>query len=220
MYKFTNGLVFFTKEDADKAIASGYHLIEEEKAGNVDNEDKTRIIGEFSKNTQQQLTKLKKAINEGSESFVKQATKRMYELVVANCNDKNISNASSRINYEYDDGKNVGKVFTDDQVVIFNEFGTGIKGEQGSEWAQAFDYTVNESGKGESGWWYPTTADDPNPYKWRDKDGQLRALTHGLESRHMFYDAYQQVLNEFDKLVQTTILKQIGEMYEKGTRNS
>ena len=31
MYKFTNGLVFYTKEDADKAISVGYRLVEEKK---------------------------------------------------------------------------------------------------------------------------------------------------------------------------------------------
>ena len=48
MYKFTNGLVFYTKEDADKAISAGYKLLEEqmdiEKAINLINKDENRTI--------------------------------------------------------------------------------------------------------------------------------------------------------------------------------
>lgn len=45
MYKFSNGLVFYTKTDADKAIQAGYKLIEQQMDINevIDKADETTI---------------------------------------------------------------------------------------------------------------------------------------------------------------------------------
>lgn len=159
-----------------------------------------------------QLEKLKEAYNNGCKNLVEYATRRLYELFVENCKIHNIESPENRIQFEYIKETNIGRVFTDDIVIIFNEFGTGIKGVQ-DEWANQYGYIVNKSGKGEFGWWYPTDENDPNPYKWLDPNGQLRALTHGLESRHMLYDAYMQLQSEFNEIVQMTIGKAIGDLY-------
>lgn len=159
-----------------------------------------------------QIVKIKQAYSVGCENLVEYATQRLYELFVQNCKLYNISNPESRIHIEYNKNLKIGRVYTDDIVIIFNEFGTGIKGTQ-DEWASQYGYQVNASGKGEDGWWYPTDESDPNPYKWKDKDGQLRALTHGLDSRHMLYDAYMQLQNEFSEIVEMTIGKVIGDLY-------
>ena len=60
---------------------------------------------------------------------------------------------------------------------------------------------------------YPAKEDDPNPYKWTDKSGQLRALTHGLDSRHMLYDAYMQLQSELGEIIEMTIGKELGDLY-------
>ena len=159
-----------------------------------------------------QIEKLKEACNKGCENLVQYATERLYELFVQNCKRYNIDNSESRIHYDYDKETKIGKVWTDDIVIIFNEFGTGIKGTQ-DKWASKYGYHVNASGKGENGWWYPTDESDPNPHKWKDADGQLRALTHGLDSRHMLYDAYMQLQSEFSEIIEMTIGKAIGDLY-------
>lgn len=164
------------------------------------------------KQLKSQLEKIKTAYSVGCRNLVEYATQRLYELFVQNCKAYNISNPESRINYEYDDAKKIGRVYTDDIVIIFNEFGTGIKGTQ-DEWANNYNYQVNASGKGEKGWWYPTDEKDPNPYKWTDRDGNLRALTHGLDSRHMLYDAYMQLQSEMGEIINMTIGKEIGDLY-------
>ena len=155
---------------------------------------------------------IKEAYNNSSEEFVEYATKRLYDLFIINCNSYNITNPETRINYDYDKNTKTGRVYTDDIVIIFNEFGTGIKGVQ-DDWADEYGYVVNRSGKGESGWWYPAKEDDPNPYKWTDKSGQLRALTHGLDSRHMLYDAYMQLQSELGEIIEMTIGKELGDLY-------
>lgn len=163
-------------------------------------------------NLKKQLEKIKQAYSNGCENFVEYATQRLYELFVQNCKAHNISSPESRIHLSYNKESKIGKVYTDDMVIIFNEFGTGIKGTQ-DEWANRHSYQVNASGKGEDGWWYPTVESDPNPYKWRDQDGQLRALTHGLDSRHMLYDAYMQLQSELGEIIEITIGKVIGDLY-------
>lgn len=163
-------------------------------------------------NLKSQLEKIKLAYSQGCENFVEYAIQRLYELFIQNCNSHNISNSEARIHYEYNKETKIGRVYTDDMVIIFNEFGTGIKGTQ-DEWASKYGYQVNASGKGAEGWWYPTDENDPNPHKWKDKDGQLRALTHGLNSRHMLYDAYMQLQSEIGEIIEMTIGKKIGDLY-------
>lgn len=157
-----------------------------------------------------QLEKVKLAYQNGSENFVDYATTRLYDLFVTNCNKLGINNPE--IKREYNKKTKIGRVYTNDLVVIFNEFGTGIKGTQ-DEWANKHNYRVNASDKGNRGWWYPTDRHDPNPHKWKDKNGQLRALTHGLSSRHMLYDAYRQLQSEFSEIIEMTIGEMEGDLY-------
>lgn len=105
----------------------------------------------------------------------------------------------------------MGIVWSNSAVIYFNEFGTGVRGNQ-DDWASKHGYQVNSSGKGSTGWWYPTDESDPNPYKWTGEDGQLRALTHGLDSGHMFYNALLQIQSEFGQMLDMTIGKAIGEV--------
>ena len=87
-------------------------------------------------------------------------------------------------------------VYSSDPVIIYNEFGTGIRGTQ-DEWANKFGYQVNASGKGESGWVYP-------------KDDGTFGFTHGLPSRHMFYDAYIDTKKDVGRIVGIELSKNIG----------
>ena len=167
-----------------------------------------------------QVEKIKIAYKEGSSNFVEYATKTFYDYVVLNCSVtgkyNKISNPESRIQMEYDKSSNVGRVYSSDLVIIFNEFGTGINGIQ-DDWADKHGYLVNKSGKGEDGWWYPTDSTDTNPYKYTDKSGQLRAFTKGLDSNHMFYDALLDLNDDLKDIVKVsfgnTIDKNLGDLY-------
>lgn len=172
----------------------------------------TNLSVKSIKETKKQIEKIKLAYEQGCENFVEYATQRLYALVLANCDMVGIEKHSDKIIMEYDKKTKIGRVYTNDTVIIFNEFGTGIKGTQ-DEWANQHRWEVNKSGKGESGWWYPTDENDPNPHKWTTPDGELRALTHGLESRHMFYDALKQIQDEFSDMVEITIGKALGDLY-------
>lgn len=163
-----------------------------------------------------QLEQIKIAYEHGCENFVEYATKRFYDLVILNCNSAGIVNHLNTIKWKYDKNTKTGCVYTDGTrdslVIIFNEFGTGIKGIQ-DEWASEHNYQVNKSGKGAEGWWYSSSESDPNPYKWTTPNGEIRALTHGLESRHMFYDALIQLQSEFSEMIEITFGKALGDLY-------
>jgi hypothetical protein len=136
----------------------------------------------------------------------------MYNKVLQNCYENGISNHTSEIHWEYDDSKNIGRVWTNDMVLIFNEMGTGVKGQNKPHpKADGWEYDIN--GHGEQGWWYPTTDNDPNPIKRIGKDGQLRGWTAGLPSRRMFYDAYESMKNEIGDYVEIELRKNIGNLY-------
>ena len=90
-------------------------------------------------------------------------------------------------------------IFKNTLVIILNEFGTGIKGTQ-DEYASKHGYTVNLSGKGEEGWAFPTKNGE---YKW----------THGIPSRRMFYDAYEDIKAEIGNIVDIEIRGNIGNLY-------
>lgn len=85
----------------------------------------------------------------------------------------------------------------------FQEFGTGVIGQQFphvSEELEKIGWKYDVNNHGEKGWWYPTTKDDPNPYKWTDSDGQLRAWTKGLPAGRYFYDALKRAEEMFTEV--------------------
>lgn len=123
----------------------------------------------------------------------------MYRGVVDRCYQNRLGEYVSRIHYFYDSTKKEGRVWTDDLIIIFNEFGTGIKGTQ-DEYASKHGYTVNLSGKGESGWVFPT------------KDGKFK-VTHGIRSKHMFYEVYEIVKKEFSDIVEISVKGAFDSLY-------
>lgn len=88
--------------------------------------------------------------------------------------------------------KAIAKIINHDAKALFHEMGTGVVGSSSpavSEYVQRFGWVYDHHGHGDAGWWYPTTEDDPNPYKWTDENGTLRAWTRGLEALNGFYHA-------------------------------
>ena len=149
------------------------------------------------------LNRFKDAYLKGYDNAVKYATEMMYNKVLEYCYANGISNHVKNIQWQYDDSTKIGRVWTDDMVIIFNEMGTGIVGSNNphpnpTEPFKSWKYDVNEHG--EKGWKYPK------------KDGTF-GWTRGLPSRHMFYDAFNDIKNEIGDIVEVEIKKTVGDLY-------
>lgn len=145
---------------------------------------------------------------QGIKNSIKTATEGLYNKVLTYCYQNRLGEYVDAIHWEYDEEKNVGRVWVTSEgkgssgfIIILNEFGTGIKGTQ-DEYASKHGYTVNESGRGETGWAFPT---QDGEFKW----------THGIESRHMFYQAFKDIKDEFGSIVNIELQGTVGKLYDK-----
>lgn len=168
---------------------------------------KTLLTMELSKKSLEEakkfLNKYKDAYSKGIDNAVKYATEMMYNKVLEYCYANGISNHTSQIKWEYDENTKIGRVWTNDMVIIFNEMGTGITGATNPHpnpftQFKSWKYDVNEHG--EKGWVYPK---DDGTYGW----------TKGLPSRHMFYDAFNDIKNEIGDIVEIELQKTVGDLY-------
>lgn len=160
------------------------------------------------KETKKLLQNFEDNYKRGIKNSIKIATQGLYQKVLTYCYDNRLGEYANAIHWEYDEIKNVGKVFvksegkgSDGFIIILNEFGTGIKGTQ-DEYSTKHGYQVNASGKGEKGWAFPT------------KDGNFK-WTHGIPSRHMFYQAFQDIKRDFGDIINIEIQGTIGSLYER-----
>lgn len=130
--------------------------------------------------------KFEKALNDGLKDFSERIEKKYYEIgasygipmsVLGSVKPRYIANGV--------------EITFGNEVTLFFEYGTGVKGQSDPhpKAPQAgWVYDVNKHG--EYGWWYPTTTNDPNPYKYVDKQGVLRAWTKGKFSKPVFYNTW------------------------------
>lgn len=92
------------------------------------------------------------------------------------------------------DGKGSGMIMSTSEHAVYVEFGTGVKGSQREHpAADTLGYRYDVNSHGERGWYYPTIPEDPNPTKFVDKEGQLRAWTAGQQSHPFMYDSAQEL---------------------------
>ena len=151
------------------------------------------------KEIQQGLKNFANSIGRGTSNGVREVTIAFYEIVIRNCEAKHIINDIDDIHWEFDEQTKTGKVFTDNIVIVFNEMGTGIVGSNNPhpnpnlEWK----YDVNEHG--EKGWIYP-------------KNGTF-GWTKGLPSRHMFYDAWNEIKDQIGDKINIEITKLNKDLY-------
>lgn len=99
----------------------------------------------------------------------------------------------------------------DKEWAEFEEFGTGVIGEKFphvSEELQKMGWKYDVNNHGEKGWWYPTTESDPNPYKWTDPEGILRAWTKGMPASRQFYDALKRAEEMFTEVALEELSKE------------
>lgn len=151
----------------------------------------------------EKVQQYKNSLEKGYKNGIKKATELMYERVVYYCQQANIVNDINDIHMEYDEQKNEGRVWASNSVIIFNEMGTGITGANNSHPSpsdsfKSWKYDVNEHG--EKGWIYPK------------KDGTF-GWTKGLPSKHMFYDAFNDIKDELKDYINVEIDKTVGDLY-------
>lgn len=168
---------------------------------------KTIITAELS---QQSLEKAKKLLIKYQEAYykginnaVKYATEALHNKVLEYCYANGISNHTSEIHSKYDEKTGIGRVWTNDMVIILNEMGSGIVGSNNPHPNpngpfKSWKYDVNEHG--EKGWIYPK---EDGTFGW----------TRGLPSRHMFYDALNDIINEIGDIVEIELRKTVGDLY-------
>lgn len=168
---------------------------------------KKKIVTELSiksiTETIQKLENYIKALNKGTDNAVKKATETLYKKVLENCSKGNLGRFAGSIHKSYDEAKKEGRVWTDDLVIIINEFGSGIGGPSGDldrGYAEKHGYQIDMSGKGESGWAYPK---QDGTYGW----------THGIRSKKMFFEAYEEVKKEYKDIVNMSLNGEIGKLY-------
>lgn len=168
---------------------------------------KTTLTMELSKssieNAKKLLQQYKQGLTNGVSNSVKVITQMVYETVKANCYSNGIYNHTNNIWMEYNLSNNTGKVATNDTVIIINEMGSGIVGKNNPHPKPApgfvsWKYDVNAHG--ERGWIYPK---DDGTFGW----------TKGLPSRHMFYDAFNQIKDKIGSTISIEIYKTTKDLY-------
>jgi len=158
-------------------------------------------VGNLSKGA---VIKIQQAIDRGSDRGLENMRRLTHSMVLAMARKYDVPDSvlvglDVRIS---EDGIAISISGAD---VMFVEYGTGMVGSRaghpdasGSGWI----YDVNSHG--ESGWWYPTTANDKNPTKKETDDGFI-AWTKGMRSRPFMYETYLWAVENFNKIVTNSI---------------
>lgn len=97
--------------------------------------------------------------------------------------DNNLSNHINSIQKEISDNGTGFRIWCNDWIVIFNEYGTGVRGNGTHPNPDGYQYNIKSEYKDEFGRWI-----------YRDKYGKFHT-TSGMGAKHMFYDV-EQLLNE------------------------
>lgn len=173
-----------------------------------------------------ELRQYQKQIGTNTEALHKTLADKGVDYAKKNISDMDrygtLGNISSGIVSEHESDKSC--VHSTDKASSWVEFGVGVRGENSPhEKAEEFGWTYaqgshigywNVDGKTMYGWWYPTTADDPNIYtrqvidsKTNEPTGDYIAFTEGTEARPFMYNASVQLRNEIDKTAREVFAK-------------
>lgn len=144
-----------------------------------------------------------KSLNQGIDNGLKKLTEIAYEIVKQYCEEVNLSTHIDNITWEYDSISKIGKVFTNDEVIIFKEMGTGVVGSNNphpnpSSEFSSWEYDVNKHG--EEGWKYPK---EDGTYGW----------TKGLPASSMFYNTFNDIKKYVNSTIQIEIHKPTNKIY-------
>ena len=143
------------------------------------------------------------AITKSVDNTIQELVKATEKIVKQYCEEVNLSNHLSSIQSEYDTLTQTGIVWTDDEVIIFKEMGTGIVGSNNphpnpSEEFASWTYDANKHG--EKGWKYPKS------------DGTF-GWTKGLPASSMFYKTFNDIKDKIGPTIQVELHKTTKNLY-------
>lgn len=128
-----------------------------------------------------------------ANNTIEEITNQAYDKVVSKCISVNLSNHIGEIRKEI--SGNTGSISSNDAAIVFKELGTGVVGSrnphpdpQGMFEGWKYDYNSH----GELGWYYPK---EDGTYGW----------TKGLPANAMFFNTYNEMLNETDKILNASL---------------
>lgn len=148
--------------------------------------------------SKESINKARKEIKEAlvvqdNEEYINDILEQAKEYAIEKLNDMRIysgtdyANVISGMQIQKYNSNTKTAAFKVGEIGMYVEFGTGVVGQRTSHnLRSSANYDIN--GHGDKGWWYPTTETDPNPHKWTDPDGVLRAWTKGMPSRPFMYE--------------------------------
>lgn len=140
--------------------------------------------------------KQEEEINKLLDEAYEYAINSLYDLALYSDTDMTPIINKLSINY-YDRKTRRGELFLaggdkEENVGLYVEFGTGVRGlenQHPSIKSGEAVWSYDKNGYGEGGWWYEISEDNlKNPYRWRKKDGTLKAWTKGMPSRPFIYN--------------------------------
>lgn len=154
----------------------------------------------LSKKSIQEITKRLQNIENRTQENMKLATKDLmnvvYETLVKVFEANNLSSHIGSIKKEPDvDGLGF-RIWTNDWVVIFNEYGTGIKGQGTHPKPKKYQYNMQSEFKDENGRWV-----------YYNSTTESFVTTNGMIAKHMFYDV-EEALNKYAKEFYSTAINQ------------
>ena len=139
------------------------------------------------KSIQETIQRLQRIENKTQENFIlatKDLMEAVYQALIDVFNSNNLSNHISSLNKELTDGGLGFRIWTNDWIVIFNEYGTGVKGEGTHQNSDGYKYNEHKRTETEE------KLNIPNNYWIYYKDGDFY-ITNGMEAKHIFYDTEQ-----------------------------
>lgn len=142
------------------------------------------------KNIQKTIQKLEKVKNRTYKNFLLVTEDLMeitYQTLVDIFKNNNLSNHIGSLNKELINNGLGFRIWTNDWIVIFNEYGTGIKGIGTHPNPNNYEYNIKTEFKDEFGRWT----------YYNDDVGQY-VTTNGMPAKHMFNDV-ENLLNECAK---------------------
>lgn len=146
------------------------------------------------KSIQEVIQRLQRIENRTQENFMlatKDLMEATYQALVDVFNSNNLSNHINSINRELTNDGLGFRIWTNDWIVIFNEFGTGISGQGTYPSSTCYSYNSHKPTEKE------IELNIPENHWIYYKDGKFY-ITSGMPAKHMFYDV-ERLLNEYVK---------------------
>ena len=110
-----------------------------------------------------------------------------YELLIELYKNNNLINHTNTLYRELIDDGNGFRIWTNDWIVIFNEYGTGVKGSGTHPNSMNYKYNIDSKYKDKNGKWV-----------YFNKTIDSFVTTQGMVAKHMFYDA-EEIIKRYIK---------------------